>query len=172
VGIGWLREEFDALGVPWDERGDRTEDYISAMRALWQAGDASHSGKFTSFDPVIMRPLPAQPGGVPIIIGGHREAAARRAGRVGDGFFPAIYPPQETLERLPKLLAVMRQAAQEAGRDPDAIEITSGGTRRAEEVGPWRDLGVDRMVIRARSTDRKTLREELMRFGDEVIARC
>jgi hypothetical protein len=91
---------------------------------------------------------------------------------VGDGFFPAIYPPQETLVRLPTLLAVMREAANEAGRNPDAIEITSGGTRRADEVGPWRDLGVDRMVIRARSTDRETLREELMRFGDEVIARC
>jgi probable F420-dependent oxidoreductase len=172
VGIGWLREEFDALGVPWEGRGDRTEDYVAAMRSLWQAGDASYSGRFTSFDPVIMRPLPVQRGGVPIIIGGHREAAARRAGRVGDGFFPAIYPAQETLVRLPKLLTVMREAANEAGRDPDSIEITSGGTRRAEEVGPWRDLGVARMVIRARSTDRHALREELMRFGDEVIARC
>jgi probable F420-dependent oxidoreductase len=172
VGIGWLEEEFEALGVPWARRGDRTEEYIKAMRALWREGDASFTGDFTSFTRVIMQPKPVQPAGVPLIIGGHRAPAARRAGRVGDGFFPAIYPPQETLVRLPKLIEIMRESAREAGRNPDAIEITSGGARRAHDIGPWVDLGVDRMVIRARSTEPFALREELLRFGDEVIARC
>jgi probable F420-dependent oxidoreductase len=172
IGVGWLREEFDALGVPWDRRGARTEEYVHAMRALWGDGDASFVGEYSSFKQVIMEPKPVQVGGVPIIIGGHREPAARRAGRIGDGFFPAIYPPQETLIRLPQLLTVMRDSAREAQRDPDAIEITSGGARRAADIGPWRDLGVHRMLIRARSTDLPSLRKELMRFGDEVIARC
>jgi probable F420-dependent oxidoreductase len=172
IGVGWLHEEFDALGVPWERRGARTEEYVHALRALWSDGDSSFAGEFTSFDQVIMQPKPVQAGGVPIIIGGHREPAARRAGRIGDGFFPAIYPPQETLVRLPQLLELMRDSAREARRDPDDIEITSGGTRRADEIGPWRDLGVHRMLIRARSTDATGLREELMRFGDEVIAKC
>lgn len=173
IGIGWLREEFEALGVPWQRRGDRAEDYMQAMRALWSEGDASHQGEYSSFEPVIMQPKPVQSGGIPIIVGGHREAAAMRAGRFGDGFFPAIYPPQDTLVRLPKLIDVMRRTARDSGRDPDAIEITSGGTRRADEVGRWEDLGVDRMVIRARSgPEPAKLREELERFGDEVIAKC
>ncbi len=171
IGVGWLQEEFEALGVPWERRGARTEEYIHAMRALWSQDEASFAGEFASFDRVISKPHPVQPGGVPMIIGGHREPAARRAGRIGDGFFPAIYPAHETLERLPGLLEIMRASAHDAGRDPDAIEITSGGTRRAEEIGPWVDLGVDRMLIRARSTEPAALRDELMRFGDEVIAR-
>lgn len=172
IGVGWLREEFEAVGVPWENRGARTEEYIRAMRVLWSDGDASYKGTFCSFEPSIMKPKPVQAGGVPILVGGHREAAARRAGRLGDGFFPAIYPPQETFERLPRLLEIMRATAMEHGRDPESIEITSGGTRRAEEVGRWAELGVDRLVIRARSRPEPALlRDELMRFGDEVIAK-
>lgn len=172
IGVGWLEEEFEAVGVPWVRRGERAEEYVHVLRELWQPdGDASFAGEFVSFDPVISRPRPVQPGGVPIIVGGHREAGARRAGRIGDGYFPAIYPPQETLVRLPKLLEVMRSSATDAGRDATKIEVTSGGTRRADEIGPWADLGVDRMLIRARGTDPTTLRDELLRFGDEVIAR-
>ncbi|MEY3362285.1 MAG: hypothetical protein RL531_2004, partial [Actinomycetota bacterium] len=86
VGVGWLAEEFDAIGVPFRERGARTDDHIEAMRALWTQDRASYSGRFTRFNDCIQRPQPAQ-GSVPIHIGGHSEAAARRAGRLGDGFF-------------------------------------------------------------------------------------
>jgi probable F420-dependent oxidoreductase len=172
IGVGWLQEEFEALGVPWERRGDRTEEYVQAMRVLWRKADASFDGEFTRFERVIMEPKPVQPAGVPIIVGGHQAPGARRAGRIGDGYFPAIYPPGDTLVRLPRLIEVMRESAREAGRDPDAIEITSGGPRRANDIGPWADLGVHRLVIRARNTDPRELREELMRFGDEVISKC
>src|SRR6186713_2009154 len=87
IGVGWLREEFEALGVPWEARGKRTDEYIEVLRALWSADHASYSGRFAEFSNVSSNPKPAQ-GLVPIVIGGHSRAAAERAGRLGDGFFP------------------------------------------------------------------------------------
>ncbi len=79
VGIGWLAEEFDALGVPFDERAARTDESVAAMRALWTEDRASFEGTFTRFRDCIVRPRPAQ-GTVPIHVGGHSESAAE-AGR-------------------------------------------------------------------------------------------
>ncbi|TAK99490.1 MAG: LLM class F420-dependent oxidoreductase [Rhodospirillaceae bacterium] len=171
IGVGWLREEFDAVGVPWERRGARCDEYIAAMRALWSDGEASFQGEFANFQHITMTPKPVHKRGIPIVIGGHGEIAARRAGRLGDGFFPAIFPNTELWARLPGLIQTMRQAAMEAGRNPDDIEITSGGTRRVENVGRFEELGVTRMVIRVHSRDPKELRDELLRFGDEVIAK-
>lgn len=87
VGVGWLEEEFNAIGVPFADRGKRNDDYIAAMRALWTQEKASHHSEYTNFDECIMRPQPVN-GMIPIHIGGHTDIAARRAGRLGDGFFP------------------------------------------------------------------------------------
>jgi probable F420-dependent oxidoreductase len=171
VGIGWLREEFDAVGVPWERRAARCDEYIRAMRLLWSEGDADFAGEFVRFKNITMVPKPTHKRGIPIVIGGHGEAAARRAGRLGDGFFPAIFPNSELWSRLPGLIQTMRHAAVEAGRDPDAIEVTSGGTRRPEIVKRFEDLGVQRLVIRVRGRGGAEIREEILRFGDEVIAR-
>ena len=171
VGVGWLEEEFAAIGTPWARRGARCDEYIAAMRALWAEGEARFEGEFVSFRDIVMVPKPVRPEGIPIIIGGHGEIAARRAGRLGDGFFPAIFPNSALKERLPVLIETMRQAAREAGRDPDKISVTSGGVRRAEDLGWYRDLGVTDMVIRVRSRTPSEIREELLRFGDEVIAK-
>jgi alkanesulfonate monooxygenase SsuD/methylene tetrahydromethanopterin reductase-like flavin-dependent oxidoreductase (luciferase family) len=141
------------------------------MRALWADGEARFEGEFVSFRDIVMVPKPVRPEGIPIIVGGHGELAARRAGRLGDGFFPAIFPNSALKERLPVLIEVMRQAARDAGRDPDKISVTSGGVRRAEDLGWHRDLGVTDMVIRVRSRTPAEIREELLRFGDEVIAK-
>lgn len=171
IGVGWLREEFEAVGVPWERRGRRCDEYILAMRALWREELASFEGEFVRFRNLSLTPKPVQEGGVPIVVGGHSEAAARRAGRLGDGFFPAIFPNSALKERLPALIRTMREAAVEAGRDPDRIEVTSGGARRAEDLGWFEDQGVARMVIRVRSREPADIRDELMRFGDEVITR-
>ena len=77
IGVGWLKEEFEALGVPWARRGARTDEYIEAMRALWDGDHAAYEGEFVSFDDVSSNPKPAQ-GRVPIHIGGHSRAAAER----------------------------------------------------------------------------------------------
>ena len=169
VGVGWLREEFDALGCPWEDRGRRAEEYIAAMRTLWRDHEATFQGRYVKFDPVYLVPKPVQPGGVPIHVGGHSAIAARRAGRLGDGYFPAIYPNSRVPELLPKLIDEMRASARETGRDPMAIEVTSGGARTVEATRWYSDLGVHRMLIKARSIEPGKLRDELMRFGDEVI---
>ena len=87
VGVGWLREEFDAIGVPFGERGARTDDAVAALRALWTQDAATYHSEFTNFTDCVLRPHPVQPS-IPIHVGGHSDAAARRAGRLGDGFFP------------------------------------------------------------------------------------
>ena len=118
VGVGWLREEFDALGVPFAARGRRLDEYIDAMRALWTQDRAEFHGEFVDFANCISRPHPSQ-GSVPIVVGGHTEAAARRAGIRGDAFFPGSATP----EAIAELVAVMKSTAAEHGRDGDAIPV-------------------------------------------------
>jgi probable F420-dependent oxidoreductase len=118
VGVGWLEEEFDALGVPFRARGKRLDEYIDAMRTLWTEDQASFAGEFVNFDNCISRPRPTN-GSVPIVIGGHTEAAARRAGRRGDAFFPG----SATADDIAHLVGVMKQAAHESDRDGDAIPV-------------------------------------------------
>jgi probable F420-dependent oxidoreductase len=170
VGVGWLEEEFDAIGVPFAERGRRTDDGVAAMRALWSEDQATYHGEFTSFSNCICRPQPVR-GSVPVHIGGHTEIAARRAGRIGDGFFPA----SGGHTALAGLFAVVRETAEEAGRDPDGIELTCGGTGvfgpgALDEAAALAGLGVDRIVVPSFLFWKDTA-EALARYGDEVIAR-
>jgi probable F420-dependent oxidoreductase len=161
IGVGWLKEEFDAIGVPFEERAARTDEYVEALRVLWRDPEPTFHGRFAHFERAQSYPKPVQPGGVPIVVGGHSPAAARRAGRLGDGFFPA----QGRLDVLPGLLGAMRSAAQDAGRDPDAIEVTTGTSVRADVdmVRRYEDLGIERLVIPNAGPER------LRVFADEVI---
>ena len=164
IGVGWLHEEFDALGVGWDDRAARTDDDVAALRALWEQETSTHHGSHTSFTEVYSFPKPAN-GTIPIVVGGHSKPAARRAGRLGDGFFPA--DPRT----LPELIPVMRAAAVEAGRDPDAIEITTGGMPTLESLKQLADLGVTRFVVPPLSYDPATLHETFERFAEQFIGR-
>lgn len=139
IGVGWLKEEFEALGVPFEERGKRTDEYINVMRELWGAEKPNYAGQFVRFKDAYCRPQPAQ-GQVPIIVGGHSPAAARRAGRLGDGFFPARGAPAE-------LFAMARDAAREAGRDPDKLEITVGLPEKLEDIPALAAMGVSRVLV-------------------------
>jgi probable F420-dependent oxidoreductase len=139
VGVGWLQEEFAALGVPFAERGPRTDEYIMAMRELWSADKASFKGRFVAFENVYCRPQPIL-NSVPIIVGGHSEAAARRAGRLGDGFFPARGAPKQ-------LIALARTTARLAGRDPDRLEITLSLPDDVGELDQLCHLGVTRVLV-------------------------
>ena len=171
IGVGWLEEEFDALGVPFDGRGRRTDDYVAAMRALWADDRATHHGEFTSFDDCVMRPQPER-GAIPVHVGGHSDAAARRAGRLGDGFFPGKGDHAE----LTRLFDVARAAAAEAGNDPDDLVLTSGGngavgSRALDEVKALAEMGVDRVVLPSflfwKDTD-----AALERYEAEVISKA
>jgi len=120
IGVGWLEEEFSALGVPWERRGARTDEYVAAMRALWAGPYAEFHGDFVDFAPVTCSPRPVN-GSIPIMVGGDTPAAVRRAGRIADGYFPGTTDPVE-LRRLVEDLAV---AAEKAGRSADEIEINA-----------------------------------------------
>ncbi len=166
IGVGWLEEEFHALGIPWERRGARTDDYVAAMRALWSEDNVDYHGEFVDFENVSSNPKPAQ-GSIPIVVGGHSHAAARRAGRLGDGFFPGA-------GSLDDLLVTMRESAERHGRDPDEIEVTSGDAAGiygddpvagAEEA---RARGIDRIAVPAfmfLADPEKALAE----FGERVI---
>lgn len=172
VGAGWLREEFAALGVPFERRGARLDASIRALRALWSEAQAEVHDEFHDIPPSVSRPKPVG-GSVPIHIGGHTDAAARRAGRLGDGFFPG----RGSRSRLERLFGEMRAAAMEAGRDPDAIELTTGsaGVFGADPVGAVEELaalGVDRVVVPPPSLDPAGIGAALADFGERVIARA
>lgn len=164
VGIGWLAEEFDAIGVPFGERVERTEENIGALRALW-SDDETFSGTFTTFERARSFPKPVQPGGIPIVVGGHTKAAARRAGRIGDGFFPA------RATDLPGLLDECRRAAKDAGRDPDAIEITTGGPPSVEFAKQMADEGVSRIMVPPPSFAPDDIARALGELSDTFISK-
>lgn len=139
IGAGWLKEEFDALGVPFETRGRRTDEYIKVLRELWQVEKPTFQGEFVRFKDAYCRPQPVN-GTVPIIVGGHSEAAAKRAGRLGDGFFPARGAPAELFE-------LARRSAKEAGRDPNAIEMTASLPDDLAQIPALIQLGVKRILV-------------------------
>lgn len=119
VGVGWLAEEFDAVGVPFADRGRRHDDYVEAMRALWRDTKASVHNTYTHFDNAISLPQPAGRA-VPIVIGGRSHRSARRAAEIGDGYFPSI----ADADQLRPLLDIMHAEAERLQRDPFGIEVT------------------------------------------------
>ncbi len=168
VGIGWLEEEFAVLGVPFRERAARTEESVRAIRSLWQDTPQSFRGEFYSWDEVHSNPKPVQKPGVPIVIGGHVEGAARRAARVGDGFFPA----KGSLGTLPNLFEAMRDECGKVGRDPAEIELTAVGRKlEPDTVHAYEDIGVSRLVVPPPAFDPEGLRRALHEFADNVIAK-
>src|SRR3954467_4347856 len=171
IGVGWLKEEFDALGIPFERRGKRADEYVAAMRALWAGDGASFAGEFVSFDKMNCNPKPVARS-VPIVVGGHSEAAARRAGRLGDGFFPSIGAQVDTMP----LLDVVRRSAEQAGRDPAIVELILGcpgalpnsgsDPRGAVEERIARGVGRLALPVMAFLPDLET---RLARFGEEII---
>ena len=167
IGVGWLAEEFATLSVPFEDRGPRTDEYVAAMRTLWRDERASFQGRFVSFNEVFCRPRPAG-GRIPIIVGGDTTAAARRAGRLGDGYFPARGAPAE-------LFAEMRRAAEAAGRDPADIELTVSAPAEPAEIEALAKMGVTRVAVPVSSgaglpAQVKTP-DDVLRYGKTMIAR-
>jgi probable F420-dependent oxidoreductase len=146
VGMGWLKEEIEACGTEFSSRGRRADEQLEVMRLLWEQrpeGTSFH-GEFFDFDHAMCYPKPLA--GVPIHIGGHSKAAARRAGRYGDGFQPLGVGGAQLTE----LIAIMRDEASRFGRDPDALELSLGhlvtkiDPERADKLGA---MGADRVVL-------------------------
>jgi probable F420-dependent oxidoreductase len=163
VGVGWLREEIEACGTAFESRGRRADEQLAVLRALWdpQPDGITHHGEFFEFANVVCSPKPVAGKHLPVHIGGHSKAAARRAGRFGDGFQPLGVAGSQ----LEALLGLMRDEAAAAGRDPADIEVSLGhsvtkvDTERAERLVAH---GADRLVLAMPPTaDLEQARDEL-----------
>jgi probable F420-dependent oxidoreductase len=167
IGSGWMKEEFEALGIDFHHRGAMTDEAIQALRVLWKDGAASFEGKHFKFGPLHSNPKPVARN-VPIHVGGHSTAAARRAGRYGDGFFPTVMNP----EKLKELFATVRSEAQKAGRNPDAIEFSClTRSLKPDDLKMLADMGVSRVVVNPPGTRPEVVTRGLEKFREEVISR-
>jgi probable F420-dependent oxidoreductase len=146
VGIGWLKEEFDALEVPFDRRAQRTRAYLEIMRRLWTQDEASYADEFYTLPPVHMAPKPAQQPHPPIIFGGESDPALRRVADIGQGWFGWNLTPEMTAERL----AALDRLLARRGRSRTDVSITiSPYTQPARDLDAmkrYRDLGVGEVV--------------------------
>jgi probable F420-dependent oxidoreductase len=164
VGSGWMTEEFDSLGIGYNVRGARTDESIQAMRAIWRDDVATFHGKHFHFHDVKSFPKPIQKGGIPIHVGGHSPAAARRAGKFGDGFFPTVTDPV----KLKEMFGLVRDEAKKAGRNPDTIEFSAMAAPKAESLKALAAVGVSRVVFGPPSSDPAKLRAGLEQAINEV----
>jgi probable F420-dependent oxidoreductase len=166
IGVGSLPGEAAAVGVDYATRGRRADEAIDVLRALW-AGDAdgtTFTGRFLSLEGVTSFPKPHGVDTLPIHVGGSSQAAARRAGHRGDGWFPGGWlPPQERAAQW----ELVRSTAAEAGRDPDRIEHTRWASLETEPPGVegFARQGVTRLVVGVDATDVDQLRRDLEAFA-------
>jgi len=145
VGIGWLAEEFAALGIPFERRARRTCEYIEAMRTLWREPKASFSGEFVRFEGARCYPKPAQPDGVPIIFGGESLPALKRVARYGDGWFGVNLRPDEAAQKI----TTLHQLLDAAGRDRNEVEIIISPYQNEvtdDDLRAYHELGVSEFV--------------------------
>jgi probable F420-dependent oxidoreductase len=140
VGAGWAKEDFDAIGVDFRERGRRTNEMMRAMRTLWRDHASSFEGEFFNFEKAFCYPKPARPGGVPILVGGESRPAMRRVAELGDGWLPYNLPVDQAAPVIAELKAMTRAA----GRDPDALRICKivYETATLDDLKRYRDAGV------------------------------
>jgi len=146
VGIGWLKEEFDALGVDFSQRAALCAEYIEVMKALWSDGVTEFAGEQVTLSACHFNPKPAQRPHPPIYFGGESRAALRRVAQQGDGWYGYDMTPEMLSQRLHDL----DQALTEAGRTREEIELIVGPNRHpvdAQSVAEYRALGVDQLVL-------------------------
>jgi len=191
VGVGWMREEFEALGLPpFEERGAVTDEYIRAFKVLWTEDDPHFEGKYISFDDISFLPKPVQKPHPPIWIGGHTNPAIRRAAKYGDGWMPiglrppAILEPEELAEKITRL----RRLTMEAGRPEDAVSLcfstgvtfddSPGATRRmmsgraeqiAADLRQYQDLGIRNFILGFPGDSVAAVDEAMEQFSKQVM---
>jgi hypothetical protein len=140
-GVGWQKEEFDAMGVDFHTRGKRTDEMIKVMNKLWAGGVVSHQGRFFQFDQIEMRPVPTER--VPLYCGGKSMAALRRAATLCDGYMG----PGHSMNEAPALVQTLTQLRQEAGRADEPFDIVVpllpiDINRGPDDYKRLRDMGV------------------------------
>ena len=170
VGVGGEHPpEFVAVGAEVTERGARTDEALDLLRALWAGGPVRHDGRFSTVPGLALEPGPVQPGGPPVWLGGRRAAAIRRAGRHGDVWLPYMYTP----EQVASSLAEVRRAAEQAGRDPQAVRgaVFCWGGVAEDAARSRRDVVEGVSAVYQQDFDRLADRYLLHGDPDRVLAR-
>lgn len=145
AGIGWLREEFDAMGVPFERRGARFDDYIVAMKKVWSGEVVEHQSEYINWSGFKSYPVPRGESGIPIIMGGTRGRIYERVAQHGDGWFL----PVDTAEALAEKLKPLGAACEAVGRDPASVEIScmwnmQGGL---DAIKAFESAGASRIIV-------------------------
>jgi probable F420-dependent oxidoreductase len=182
IGTGWLREEFEALAVPFARRGERTDEYLAVLRALWSGEEARFEGRHYRLPPVRTGPRPVQTPHPPLWIAGNSRPAIERAARHGDGWHAIDLTPDE----LGPLAARVRERAAAHGRPPGALVVSLRkgvlvqegdgprplyGDRAAirRDLGRYRDAGLDYLIAGLRQArDADALEEALVAVADAL----
>ena len=145
VGVGWSREEFEALGIPFARRGARAAEYLHAMRVLWRDDAASFDGEFVSFSDAYVNPKPVRDRRIPVIVGGNSDVALRRVATMGDGWYGFnLAGPEAVAERM----RVLAELCEEVGRDPRELSIAVALERsEPDDLAALAQCGVDEFVV-------------------------
>jgi probable F420-dependent oxidoreductase len=144
IGIGWLREEFEALGIPWEHRAKRTREYIEAMRCLWSE-QHNYKGEFVKFSGALSYPKPIKRNRLPILVGGQTEAALKRAAAYGDGWCGFNLNPEETAQMVKRIKELLKEHGRE--REPFEYSMSPVHTATADDIKGYRDAGIDELYV-------------------------
>jgi probable F420-dependent oxidoreductase len=146
AGVGWSQEEYRALGVPWERRWARLDDYVAAMRCLWSTPISTHHSEFTNFDEAFSYPKPKAGGGIPVFFGGNGDLTLRRVARSGQGWIAMNLTAEDAARKVKEI----RVHAEELGRDPHRIEMTmltsDWPTHTIDDLKRFRDAGLDELI--------------------------
>ncbi|MGH9212355.1 MAG: LLM class F420-dependent oxidoreductase [Acidimicrobiales bacterium] len=156
IGIGWLREEFDVLNVPFERRGDRTRDHVAVMKTLWTDEVSAYDGEHYQLPECRFYPKPAQQPHPPIHVGGETDAALRRAADLGQGWFGFNRLPEDVPEALTRLDRIL----EEGGRSRDGFTISVSPYFQPVDraaLQRYEELGVDRVIVPVLAFDTDTL---------------
>ncbi len=145
VGVGWSREEFAALGIPFADRGKRAAEYARAMRTLWHDDVACFDGEFVSFSEVRVNPKPVRDRRIPIVLGGNSDAALRRVADWGDGWYGFNLAG---LDAVRERLSVLRRYCEAAGRDFARLDISVAlASAPPDNLTALTEMGVSELVL-------------------------
>ena len=146
VGIGWLEEEFVAMGIPWEHRAKRTREYIEAMRQLWGEDPSSYSGEYVNFKNVRSNPKPVQGSKLPVIFGGESAPALRRVAEYGNGWCGFNLGPGEAADKIRRIESLLKSN----GRKRSDVELAVSPYTKpitTDDLARYRDAGVDEVVV-------------------------
>ncbi|MCU1357098.1 MAG: hypothetical protein JWM89_2516 [Acidimicrobiales bacterium] len=168
VGIGWLREEFDALDMPFERRGQRADDHLAVMKSLWTHETSEYHGELYDLPACRMYPKPVQTPHPPIHVGGESDAALRRVARLGQGWISFNRAPEDMAEPLARLDGILA----DHGRSRDDVTVTVCpyfNPVDGDAVRRYADAGVDRLIVLCLAFDVDTLRSQLDTLEADVL---